>query len=978
MGDPLGSADISELESLRLRIAALERQNAEYRNALAALQDGDSLWKTVVSNAPVVLWALDQEGIITLTEGSALGILGVQPADFLGRSVFTIYADHPEICDDFRKVLAGEPLTTHRFLNGCWFETRMSPLFDSRGVVTGVIGVSTDTTERVRAEQSLARSELLFREIVQNASDAILVVDYEGRITFANPRCQKLFETSPEEMIGRHFLEFTAEQEQPVLRQRFERRMRGEEVERRYEARLRTQTGSLRWADISVSLLSREGEASTLVLVRDITQRKRGEAKLLYRERFEQLITSFSTQFINLPLDEIDSGLRGALGAIGAFAGADRSYIFLLDETGQTMSNTHEWCATGVAPHSQQLQEINLDSIPWFRQELFSKQVVHVPRVADMPPEATLEREHFAAQGIQSLVVVSMLIDREPIGCVGFDAVRTEKRWSQDVISLLRIVGEIFANALARKQAEADLQASEERFRRLVEHATDAFYVYDLEGRIVDVNQHACVSLLYSREELLRMSLSDIDATMVPERIEEMWKRMLPGVPLTIDGTHRRKDGTSFPVEMHAGLFSLGERQLVLALARDITERKRQEDALRAARDELELRVQERTAELRHANAELQRSEAKWRSLVQNAPDFIMTVARNGTILFVNRMASPLAVDNVLGRTVYDFAPPDQHEGIRTGLEQVFATGEPHDFEIRSVGNDGRTSWFAGRMGAVREDGEVTAAILITTDITLRKRAEEESKQHQADLAHIGRLSTMGEMAAEMAHELNQPLAAIANYANGCIRRLKLGADDAETLISVLDEVTAQANRASRIISEMRDFVRKRAVVRSRVDINQCVRSAISLAEIEAKKYGIRIHAELAENLSRVNANAIQIEQVVLNLLLNAIDATQQKELTNAEVAIRTELESEDVIAVAVIDRGRGISPEHVERIFDPFFTTKTQGLGMGLSISRSIVESHDGRLCAVANPAGGTTFRFTLPILTAGPFEEPCNEPDC
>jgi len=244
-----------------------------------------------------------------------------------------------------------------------------------------------------------------------------------------------------------------------------------------------------------------------------------------------------------------------------------------------------------------------------------------------------------------------------------------------------------------------------------------------------------------------------------------------------------------------------------------------------------------------------------------------------------------------------------------------------------------------------------------------RRRAEEQAREHQAALAHVARVTTMGEIAAQMAHELNQPLAAIVSYAGGCIRRMRGGTERPGEILEALDQISEQAVRASEILKRLRAFVRKGEPRRERIRINEVVQNAIHFAEVEAKDYGVAVRFEPA-SVPEVRADPIQLEQVVLNLVRNGFEAIREANGPNKELVIRTALDNGNV-QVAVRDNGTGIAAEIAETLFEPFATTKANGLGMGLSISRSIVESHGGRLWATANPGSGTTFHFTLPIAT-------------
>jgi C4-dicarboxylate-specific signal transduction histidine kinase len=225
----------------------------------------------------------------------------------------------------------------------------------------------------------------------------------------------------------------------------------------------------------------------------------------------------------------------------------------------------------------------------------------------------------------------------------------------------------------------------------------------------------------------------------------------------------------------------------------------------------------------------------------------------------------------------------------------------------------------------------------------------------------------MGEMASGIAHELNQPLTAIACYAKGCTLRLHAGVGEPAEILPVLEEIAAQAMRAGEIIRQVRAFVRKGEPRREMVDLNELVRDVTCLVESEARQHAVCMQLELAPQVLPLFIDAVQIEQVIVNLVRNGLEAVSGAKRDVRELVLRTSLASADTVEVAVCDSGGGIPQEIAERMFDPFVSTKAGGLGMGLSISRSIVEVYGGRLWATPNPTYGTTFRFTLPFDKRG-----------
>jgi C4-dicarboxylate-specific signal transduction histidine kinase len=248
----------------------------------------------------------------------------------------------------------------------------------------------------------------------------------------------------------------------------------------------------------------------------------------------------------------------------------------------------------------------------------------------------------------------------------------------------------------------------------------------------------------------------------------------------------------------------------------------------------------------------------------------------------------------------------------------------------------------------------------VARDITERRKHEEASRVQQEKIQITSRLTTMGEMASSLAHELNQPLTAIANYSMGAVAMVKAGHTDMATLLPALEKAAAQAQRAGKIISRIRDFVKRSEPRRQNVPIQTIVDNAVSLAEIHARKRQLEIVRNIPDSLPDVYADPILIEQVLLNLLKNGLESMDQSTLNTLELDVTLD---DHQIEVAVKDRGHGLTEP--ERLFEPFFSTKSEGLGMGLNICRTIIESHHGRLWASSNPDGGTIFRFTLPCAS-------------
>jgi C4-dicarboxylate-specific signal transduction histidine kinase len=251
-------------------------------------------------------------------------------------------------------------------------------------------------------------------------------------------------------------------------------------------------------------------------------------------------------------------------------------------------------------------------------------------------------------------------------------------------------------------------------------------------------------------------------------------------------------------------------------------------------------------------------------------------------------------------------------------------------------------------------------------EIEERQRVQAALQQSRAELAHIGRLTAMGELAASIAHEVGQPLTAIVTNGSFLLRKLAGATKDGDDLHGAAAAIVADGKRASSVISRIRALLRKQITEMVEVDINETIQEVVSLLNHESSRHGILISTELAAGLPRVRGDRVQLQQVVVNLIMNAVDATRTISEGPREILIRSTTEAECVV-VSVEDSGTGLTAEHMERIFEPFFTTKEQGIGMGLSISRSIVENHSGKLSASTRTPRGAKFEFRLPMAGAG-----------
>jgi two-component system, LuxR family, sensor kinase FixL len=370
-----------------------------------------------------------------------------------------------------------------------------------------------------------------------------------------------------------------------------------------------------------------------------------------------------------------------------------------------------------------------------------------------------------------------------------------------------------------------------------------------------------------------------------------------------------------------------------------------------------------------HAAKEaLQERDARLRSILETAPDAIILIDERG----IMESYSPAAVrlfgyqpEEVLGQNVSMLMPSPYRERHDSYLAHYLTTGERRIIGIGRVvvgrRKDGSTFPMELAVGEALVNGRRVFTGFIR-DLTERQLTENRLQELQSELLHVSRLSDVGQMASALAHELNQPLAAIVNYVQATRRMLQASdAPPSPRILETMDKAITQAVRAGEIIQHLRSFIRKGETEHSTEDLSKVVEEAIALGLVGAKENGIKVQIELSSDALPVFIDKVQIQQVVFNLIRNSVEALPHSDVRELTVTTRR---GDDAMALAAVsDSGPGLAPTVAERLFQPFITTKEKGMGLGLSICRSIVEAHGGRLWAAPNPTRGVTFQFSVPM---------------
>ncbi|WP_051390058.1 AAA family ATPase [Bradyrhizobium sp. Ec3.3] len=514
--------------------------------------------------------------------------------------------------------------------------------------------------------------------------------------------------------------------------------------------------------------------------------------------------------------------------------------------------------------------------------------------------------------------------------------------FTPDRVALLKMLASQAAISLENSRLYRDLADREGKIRRLVDANIIGIFIADREGRILEANDAFLRILGYDREDVALGRLHWTELSPPEWRERDLRTRALldtTGIVPPFEKEYVRKDGSRVPVLIGATLFKQGGDEGV-AFVLDLTERKRAEEALRE-------------------------SERSLRSAIDGIPGFVAVLAPNGEIETLNRQIVEYcgqSLEELKNWATNGPIHPDDLPRVVEILTKSIATGVLYETVTRMRRFDGEYRWFDVRGVPIRDDsGRITRWYVLLTDVEDRTQALARLQQMQSDFAHMNRVSMMGELAASLSHEIAQPIASARNNARAAQNFLKMEPLDAREVREALSCVVGDTDRAGDIIDRIREQIKKAPPRKERFDLNAAINEVIALAQSATVRNGVSVQTRLAEGLLPVLGDRIQLQQVLLNLILNAAEAMSSVEEGARWLLISTDLDQAGAL-VAVRDSGPGIDPAHLDRIFDAFYTTKSSGTGMGLAICRSIILAHGGKLWAEANEPRGAAFQFTLP----------------
>ncbi|HEY1267233.1 MAG TPA: PAS domain S-box protein [Candidatus Binatia bacterium] len=494
-----------------------------------------------------------------------------------------------------------------------------------------------------------------------------------------------------------------------------------------------------------------------------------------------------------------------------------------------------------------------------------------------------------------------------------------------------------------------EIHRAEERFRLAVEASANAIIMTNQQDEIVMINTAAETMLGYSSDELFgqpfELLVSErFRSSHEPHRAEFLAAPQSGSMRAARELFALNKDGREIPVQIALSSIETDDGLFLLTSIIDITERKRGAEAL-------------------------EKERAFLRLIIDTVPDFIFAKDEEGRFTLANKAVADAygtTVQKLIGKTDADFNPNRVEVEFYRRIDQEVLSTQRERFipEERLTDIHGNVRWLQTVKRLILEHNGAGRQVLgASTDITRRKLAEMQLQEQRAELAHVARISTMGELAASLAHELNQPLTAILSNAQAALRFLDGEAVDYNEVREILQDIVKDNSRAADVIRRMRALVKKEELEFAALDPSGLIRDVVALVHSDTILRGAAISVESRSELPPMRGDRVQLQQVMLNLLLNAFDAMKEAPANGRRAIIRAEVYGR-MIKLSVRDSGPGLPPEKLDKLFQPFYTTKRDGLGMGLSICRSIVEAHQGHLWAENNNGGrGATFSFTVPV---------------
>jgi len=869
--------------------------------------------RLIIDSSPILVFYKDKEGRFVRVNKAMVESLAKPEEEIVGKTVFDLFSaelaqgmtnDDQEVIKSGRSKL--NIIEQYESASGIrWVQTDKIPIFDENGSSVGLVGFAQDITERMDMEESLRLSEQNFRDLIENSPSGIRIANSDGKTLYANRALLDIWGySSIEELEAVPRKQRYTPESYDEHRERTKKRRQGEFIPTNYEISIVRKDGDVRHLAASRGEVLWDGEKQFQVVYQDITERRKAE------ETIKRQLSEITSYYDNAPigLAILDTELRflrinNTLAEINGIPAAEH--------IGKTVKDI-------VPALESQAREVTSEIIKT------GKAVTNIEFAGETEAQPGVER--------------TWLEGWHPL-----------KDDDKKIIGFTVMIQEITEH----KRAEEALRQSEGKYRILFETMAQGVVYQSADGKIFSANSAA--------ERMLGLTLDQMQGRT---SMDPRWKAI-------------HEDGSDFPGETHPaiialktgkevkdavmGVFNPGDEQYhwiniyatpqfrpgeskpyqVYTTFADITERKRTEETLR-------------------------QSEGKYRTILAEIADSYFEVDLAGNITFVNDSTCHnlrYSRKELLEMSYRDFTTKEDIEHVYQAFNQVYRTGEPNKgFPWKVIRKDGSIGFADASVSLLRsKGGEIIGFRGVGRDITERKMAEEERMQLELKAQITSRLASVGEMAAGVAHEINNPLTAVTGYAQLLVDREDVPSD----IRSDLEAINDSARRVAGIVRTLLAFSRQTKPQRKLADINELIESTLVLRAYHLRVNNIEVVTRLVPDVLETVVDPGQIQQVLLNLIVNA-EMEMKLAHGKGKLTITTK-KSDNTIKICCQDNGPGIKPEVMDKIFDPFFTTREvgEGTGLGLSLCYGIIAEHKGKIYAESQPGKGATFIIELPIVT-------------
>ncbi|KKH96032.1 hypothetical protein EO95_07155 [Methanosarcina sp. 1.H.T.1A.1] len=704
-----------------------------------------------------------------------------------------------------------------------------------------------------------------------------------------------------------------------------------------------TNSGNARWINKRILILPEKDGIimSYSSTVFDINNRIKSKGSIRHKLAIEEVLLEISNMFI-VPVN-LERDINVALEKIGLLCGAGRSYIFLVRENGTTVDNTHEWCAEGVEPQKNNLQNIPCDVFPRWSEKLYNDGIIHITNVSALPPEAAVEKEMLGSQGIKSLIVLPLYVSGKLAGFMGMDNVINTGSWGKDDVSILRIAVNLIGMGIQRKRAEKAIHVGEEIYRSMFQNAANLITLVDKKGIIVDCNSRVEELLGYRQDELIGQPINSVIFSDYLKKLQESLEE-IENRGFSFNKEYRMVQKNGKPVDVNVNSSGLkdenGNHVQTIYIIEDITERKKTEKMLKE-------------------------SENRYRSLFQNNGAVTLLIDPDtGDILDANPAACSYygyASEKMLSLNIADISILPKKQ-ISEELEQAKSRDINHFFFTHRLAN-----------GVLRDVEKYSYPILIDgkkllystiSDISDNKKMQNElvRAKMEAEVAN----QTKSEFLANMSHELRTPLNSIIGFSDMLLTQ-NFGPLN-EKQLRYVNNISVSGGHLLKLINDVLDLSKveagKMELNVEKFSISSSVSEVKTLLTPLASKKSIQILSMVDEKLTTIRADRTKFKQILYNLVDNAIKFTP----AGGHVIVDARV-WEDGAKITIKDTGVGISKEETRKVFQPFTQLENSelgkhvGTGLGLSLVKKFVEMHAGRIWVESEFGEGSKFIFTIPL---------------